>query len=111
MDGFPNLEGMPGALSCTADTDCEVSPPPDPSGCCTLPNSTPMAKAYVAAVATWAKAHCGGYECPVMSVPGARPAACSFVARCLATRCTNACSADGGGQARGAHAMSDTTAP
>ena len=110
-DGFPKIEGLPDALTCTTDADCEVSPPPDASGCCALPNKTPMAKAYVGALAAWAKTQCGAFECPVMSVPGARPGPCAFVARCAAKKCTNACSADGGGQIRGTHGMSDTTAP
>lgn len=110
-NGFPKIEGLPDAVACTVDADCEVSLPPDASGCCTLSSSTPMAKTYRAAVTTWAKAHCSEFECPAMSFPGARPGPCFFVPRCLAKRCSNACFADGGGQLRGAHGMSDTTAP
>jgi hypothetical protein len=71
-----------------------------------------MTKAYRSAVAAWAKAHCSAYECPASPLPGALPAPCFFEPRCVAKRCTHACSAgDGGGPLRGTHGMSDTTAP
>jgi len=105
------MDGLPDALTCAADADCEVALPPDASGCCTLSSSTPMTKAYRAAVATWAKAHCGDYACPVEALPGARPGPCFYVPRCLAKRCSNACNADGGGQLHGTHDLHDTTTP
>lgn len=105
------MEGLADALACSADAECEVALPPDASGCCTLANATPMTKAYRAAVATWSKAHCADFECPVEAFPGARPAACFFVPKCLAKKCSNACNADGGAQFHGAHDLHDTTTP
>jgi hypothetical protein len=84
-------KNLPDPGACKQDTDCEVSLALDGTGCCNQNFSTPMSKAFRAAVDGWAKTACVGYVCPGQPSPGPKPAACFFQPRCAAGRCGNAC--------------------
>jgi hypothetical protein len=81
--------------ACTAHSDCAVirwdGPwPPDP--CCDVRVAfTPVLRSYLAWFDTYRKEHCAGATCPSAPLPGAEPACCVVLARCVGGTCVQAC--------------------
>jgi hypothetical protein len=86
----------PPSTTCSAHADCVMivwdgPSPPDP--CCDVRlGYAPMAKAYVDFITAYRAAHCtGAPACPAAPLPGAEPACCAGIARCVAGTCKSAC--------------------
>jgi hypothetical protein len=83
----------PPTRSCGSDPDCGVfvvAPGDDP--CCDVTvTAAPLNVHYVRANVEWRANNCAAVSCPPLALPGARPAACAYEARCVAGTCKNAC--------------------
>lgn len=64
--------------------------PPDP--CCDQRVAfTPVLRSYLVWFEGYRKQHCGGVTCPTAPLPGAEPACCVVLARCLQGKCVQSC--------------------
>gem|GEM_PF-5568344 len=87
--------GVPDREACHTHDDCTVMVwdgpmPPDP--CCDQRvGYLPAARAYLQFFETYRKASCAGVACPTPPLPGAEPACCASIGRCVAQRCVSAC--------------------
>jgi hypothetical protein len=94
-DAVPWPASAPAIDKCTTHEDCVVitwdAPwPPDP--CCDARlGYAPMSRAYVEFMATFRTANCTGVKCPTPPLPGAEPACCASIGRCVKGTCTSAC--------------------
>lgn len=83
----------PPATACTAHDECTVVPTaPGDDPCCEITVTIgPRTKRYLEFAADYRKQHCADVECPPLSLPGAQPAECGFVGRCLNGHCDIGC--------------------
>jgi hypothetical protein len=81
--------------ACRTHGDCAVMVWDGPVGndpCCDARvGYMPVARAYLEFMATYRKANCGGVTCPTPPLPGAEPACCANIGRCVAKHCVSAC--------------------
>ncbi|HUS63191.1 MAG TPA: hypothetical protein VMZ28_01570 [Kofleriaceae bacterium] len=81
--------------ACTRHDECAVirwdGPwPPDP--CCDQRVAfTPVLRSYLVWFDAYRKEHCGGVQCPSAPLPGAEPACCVVLARCVEGKCVQSC--------------------
>lgn len=85
----------PASHACRTHADCTVvswdAPlPPDP--CCDVRvGYYALSRSYLTFMTDFRKKSCGGIRCPPAPLPGAEPACCASVGRCVAKRCVTAC--------------------
>jgi len=85
----------PPSDACEIHEDCSVvvwdgPQPPDP--CCDQRvGYQAMSRAFLAFMADYRKRSCAGATCPPAPLPGAEPACCASIGRCVARRCVTAC--------------------
>lgn len=84
---------MPAAMECKAHEDCVVMPTaPGGDPCCDVTVTIgPRNREYLARIAAYREQACDDVECPPLELPGARPAPCGEVPRCLKGQCDIAC--------------------
>ena len=83
----------PSATRCTTSDECIVvltAPGDDP--CCDVTVTIgPRKRDYLEFVETYRRTQCLKVECPPLALPGAQPAPCAQVARCIDGKCGHAC--------------------
>lgn len=89
----------PPASACEKDDDCTVvvwdgPQPPDP--CCDARvGYLPVARAHLRFIEAYRKTACVGVSCPPSPFPGAEPACCASISRCVDRKCVSACTLAG----------------
>jgi hypothetical protein len=80
---------------CRSHDECVVfmwdaPSPPDP--CCDQRvGFMPATRAYVEWMGSYRKRHCAGVRCEPLPFPGAEPACCASIGRCVDHRCVQGC--------------------
>jgi hypothetical protein len=91
----PWPSGAPPSDACQTHEDCSVvvwdgPQPPDP--CCDQRvGYMAMSRAFLTFMADFRTRSCGGAVCPPSPLPGAEPACCASIPRCVARKCVTAC--------------------